>query len=189
MLLYTAVTVHTRLTLGKPSAPSPGFGWLSHSPLLKGDMPFFSAPVAQSTMRLMLVSPLLGLLLAAIQFTKQAEEYQKVGASCGPVSRAVQMAVGSNESRSWQWGGVGLGSLEQEQKRRKRERKRGKKLSLGSDKLSAWLRVLVELQPEMHIFPCIVLQLGKCRPVQFPVLNYLMIIHGHVCLCALISHL
>lgn len=39
---------------------------------------FFSAPAAQSAMCPVLVFPLLGPLLAAIQFTEQAEEYQKV---------------------------------------------------------------------------------------------------------------
>lgn len=110
------------------------------------------------------------------------------GVSSGLVSGAVQMAVGSNRLQSWHRGGVGLGSWEQEQKRRKRERKRGKKLWAVT---GYWpdSECLCKLQPEMHIFPCIFLQLGKCRPVQFPALNYLMIIHSHVCLCALISHL
>lgn len=47
----------------------------------------------------------------------------------------------------------------------------------------------MELQPDIHIFPWTVLQLGKCRPLQIPVLDYLMIIEFHVGLCTLISHL
>lgn len=50
-------------------------------------------------------------------------------------------------------------------------------------------RVLVEEQPEIHIFACTVLQFAKCKPVQTPVLDYLMIIEFHVGLCTLISHL
>lgn len=60
--------------------------WLYHlgladficSPLLKGGTLFFQPLAAQPTMCLMLVFPLLGPRLVAIQFTKQAEEQQKV---------------------------------------------------------------------------------------------------------------
>lgn len=100
-----------------------------HLPLLKGDTLHFLAPVAQSAMCLMPVFPLLGPLLAAIQFTKKAEEYQKVETFFWA---SEQMAVRSNEHWCCHGGG-----WEQKQKRRKKEKKRGKKLSSGSDKLSA----------------------------------------------------
>lgn len=44
-----------------------------HSLLLKGDTLFLQALATQSAMCLMLVFPLLGPLLVAIQFTKQAK--------------------------------------------------------------------------------------------------------------------
>lgn len=122
-------------------------------PLLKGDTLHFVAPVIQSAMCLMPVFPLLGPLLAAIQFTKQAGEYQKVGTFfwASEQSCADGCKVQWSSVLPWRW--RGLAGWEQKQKRRKREKKRGEKLSSGSDKLSAWLLMLEELSLKCLPFP------------------------------------
>lgn len=174
--------VHCRPFLCMPSAPSAGFGWLSRSPPLKGGKATCSALPAHPCL-----VPFANFhtfrTSAAVQFTKQAAKSQKV--DCSFWASEQSCAVGSQECWRWHGDRVGLGCWEQEQKRRKKERKKGKDLTLGSDKLPAWFRVCVELQPEMCISPCI--SDYSCRSVQFPVLNYLMVIYYHVCLCTLMS--
>lgn len=135
-------------------------------------------------MGLMLVSTPSAPLLPLDSLNGQSSPQNE--ASTGPVSRAVQGAVdlmGLELTQRWSGPGWPRAGIE----RRKREGKKGKKLSLGSDKPAAWLRVLVELQPETHFFPCI--SDYSRRSLQFPVLNYLMLIGCHVCLSTLISHL
>lgn len=115
-------------------------------------------------MYLVLVFPLLGLLLAAVQFTEQAEEYQKVESFLWASEQSCAGGCGVlNESQNWHRGRVGLSSLEQEQQRRKREKKSGRSCLWAVT--SYWLDSELLWNCRNAYLSLHILQFGKCRSV------------------------